>query len=146
MIDLARGADANAFASMLVELLRQNLADKPSKLTSFRRLKGAVAIVVDDADVAVTIHFDGKRAEVFDGIVGVPSLTVRGDSEQVLALSNLPLTTRWALPIPHPRDKEGQQVSRAFREAIRAKKLRMFGALLHPLFALRLTRVMSVHG
>jgi hypothetical protein len=146
MIRLAPGADANGFAVMLADLLRQNLSDKPHKRASFDALSGVAAIVAEDADVAITLRFSSGEVEVFDGIVGVPDMAIRGGTDEIFGLSNLPISTPFALPIAARDDTQGQEASRAFVKAIREKRLHLHGAMLHPLFALRLTRVMSING
>src|SRR5579883_981362 len=105
-IELAPGAEENGLALMLADLVRQNLDSKPHKKGDFDALDGAVSIVADDADVALTLRFDGGRLTIHDGIVGIPDVTIRGDSDTILALSNMPLATSLGLPIPNPRDKE----------------------------------------
>ncbi len=146
MIRLAPGAEGNGFAVMLSDLLRQNLSDKPHKRSSFNALSGVAAIVAEDADVAITLRFSNGEVEVFDGIVGVPDMAIRGGTDEIFGLSNLPITTRFALPIASKNDAQGQEASREFIKAIREKRLVLYGALLHPFFALRLTRVMSING
>jgi hypothetical protein len=103
-IQLAPGAEENGLATMLADLVRQNLEAKPHKRPDFEALVGTVAIVADDAEVALTMRFARGRMTVHDGIVGIPDLAVRGSSDAILALSNLPIGTPLALPVPHPRD------------------------------------------
>src|SRR5690349_9368619 len=102
-IVVAKGAEQNGLASMLASLLQQNLEAKPHKNRDFVALEGVVAIVADDADVALSLRFERGRLTIFDGIEGIPDATVRGNSETILALSNLPLTRRLSLPLPRFR-------------------------------------------
>jgi hypothetical protein len=146
-IELAADACDNGLATMLADLVRQNLIAKPHKRMSFFLLRGHVSIVADDADVALTLCFErGGRLTIHDGIVGVPSLTIRGPAEAIMALSNLPLGRRFALPIPRLGDAEGVKTVRAVVSAVGKGKLHFYGAALHPWLAMRLTRVMSIHG
>jgi hypothetical protein len=145
-IDLAPGAEDNGLASMLADLVRQNLADKPHKVADFDALDGAVAIVADDADVCLTLRFRRGQLTIHDGIVGVPDVAIRGTSDTIMALSNMPLTRPLGLPIPDPRDKAQVDVSRSVMAAMRSGQFKMYGALLHPALVVRLTRVMSVNG
>jgi hypothetical protein len=146
-IELAADAYDNGLATMLADLVRQNLVANPDKRRHFRSMRGRVSIVAEDADVALTLCFEsGGRLTIHDGIVGVPSLTVRGPADAILALSNLPLATRLALPIPRPGDAEGMRTVRAIASAVRKGKLHFYGAVLHPWLAMKLTRVMSIHG
>ncbi len=143
-IELAPGAEANAFAAMLADLVRQNLASKPHKRKDFDALAGTVALVADDAEVALTLEFDRGRLVVHDGIKGVPDVAVRGTSESIMALSNVPLTRPLALPLP--TDRSSFEALRGVVRATFAKELRIFGALGNLGLLSRLTRVMSVNG
>jgi hypothetical protein len=145
-IELAPGAEDNGLATMLADLVRQNLDAKPHKKGDFEALDGAVSIVADDADVALTLRFDGGKLTIHDGIVGIPDLTIRGPSDVIMALSNMPLSTPLALPIPSPRDKDAKEVTKTVMAAMRAGKFHIYGAAFHLPLLMRLTRVMSVNG
>jgi hypothetical protein len=76
---------------------------------------------------------------VHDGILGIPDVTVRAQSDDIVQMSLLELTPRFALPDPR---------GAALREIVkksRSGQVRAFGALLHIPMMLRLTRLMSVH-
>ena len=139
LVILAEGADDNGFACMLAGLLEQNLADRPAKQRSFHRLIGRVAIVVEDANVAVTLQFEGGSLTVHDGIVGIPDVTVRADSDDVMAMSLVELLPRVGWPDPR---------GEGFRKVVRAsmdKRIRVHGALTNVPLLLRLTRILSVN-
>lgn len=144
MISLAPGAENNAFAAMLADLVRQNLESKPHKRKDFERLSGTVALVADDADVALTLEFNGGELVLHDGIKGVPDVTVRGTSDAIMALSNVPLTKPLALPLP--TDRASFDVLRDMVRATRTGDLRVYGMLRHFGLMSKLTRVMSVNG
>jgi hypothetical protein len=150
---LAPGADASAFATMLADLVRQNLATKPHKRRDFDALDGTVALVADDADVAVTLAFvprrnagsrGGGHLTLYDGIKGVPDVTVRGSADAIMALSNIPLSRPLGLPVP--TDRPSLDVLREMVQATRTGALRVHGILGHLGLLARLTRVMSVNG
>jgi hypothetical protein len=145
-IELAPGAEENGLAVMLSDLVRQNLESKPHKKHDFAALDGVVAIVADDADVALTLRFDAGRLRIHDGIVGIPDVTIRGPSDTILALSNMPLLGKLGLPIPHPRDKEAVKVVRGVMDAMKSGAFHIYGAAFHIPLLMRLTRVMSVNG
>ncbi len=146
-VDLAPGAEENGLAQMLAGLLRQNLEAKPQKKADFAALHGAVAIVADDADVALTLCFDrGERLTIHDGIVGIPDVTIRGPSDAIIAMSNMPMATPLGLPIPNPRDREGVGAMRTLLDAMRTKKLHVYGLPFQLQLVLKLGRVMSVNG
>jgi hypothetical protein len=146
-IELAAGAHENGLAAMLADLVRQNIEAKPQKRSSFVAMAGSIAIVADDADVALTLCFErGGRLTIHDGIVGVPDVTVRGPSEVIMALSNLPLRTPLGLPIPRAGDSEAARAVRAVFDAVRRGTLHVYGMAFHPRLVARLTRLMSIHG
>jgi hypothetical protein len=148
-VSLAPGADENGLAIMLGDLVRQNLEAKPGKMADFDALDGRVSIVADDADVALTLVFLRGAAgslTIHDGIVGIPDVTIRGPSEAILALSNMPLATPFGLPLPTPGDSESMRTVRELLRSMRGGKLHFYGMLLHLPLVVRLTRVMSVNG
>jgi hypothetical protein len=145
-IELAPGAQDNGLANMLADLVRQNLEAKPQKRGDFEALSGSVTIVADDAEVALTLRFDHGKLTIHDGIVGIPDVTIRGSSDTILALSNLPLTTPLAVPLPDPRDKEAVKIVRSVVDAMRSGQFHIYGMAFHLPLLMRLTRVMSVNG
>ena len=144
MIELAPGAEANAFATMLADLVRQNLESKPHKRKDFDALQGNVALVADDADVALTLEFASGTLRLHDGIRGVPDVTVRGSADAIMALSNVPLVRPFGLPIP--TDRSSYDVMRDMMRATRTGALRIHGMFGNFGLLSRLTRVMSVNG
>lgn len=147
-IELAPGAEANAFAAMLADLVRQNLESKPHKKVDFSTLARdpgcTVALVADDAEVALTLEFRGGRLLLHDGIRGVPDVAVRGTSDAIMALSNVPLTRPLGLPVP--TDRAGVDTLRDLVRATRTGELRVYGMLRHARRLSCLTRLMSVNG
>lgn len=144
LISLAPGAEENAFATMLADLVRQNLESKPHKKKDFEALDGTVALVADDADVALTLEFKRGRLVLHDGIKGIPDVAVRGSSDAIMALSNVPLVRTLGLPIP--TDRSALDALRQVARATRTGELRVFGMLGNLGLLSRLTRVMSVNG
>ena len=147
-ITLAPGAEHNAFATMLADLVRQNLESKPHKKKDFAALargKGAsIALVADDAEVALTLEFRDGNLVLHDGIKGVPDVAVRGSADSIMALSNVPLTRPLALPIP--TDRSSLEVLVEMVQATRRGELKVLGMLGNFGVLSRLTRVMSVNG
>ena len=149
-IELAPGAENNAFATMLADLVRQNLESKPHKRRDFDALDGTVALIADDADVALTLEFvrRGRRGAgrlvVHDGIKGVPDVAVRGSADSIMGLSNVPLTRFLQLPLP--TDRSSAEVLRAMVRASISGELKIYGMLGNMGLLSRLTRVMSVNG
>jgi len=139
VIELAPGAAENGLVTMLADLLRQNLEDKPHKQADFAKLEGRVAIVAEDAAVALTLEFQRGKLVLHDGIVGIPDVTVRAPSDDVMAMSLVELTSKRALP-----DPRGETMKKVW-EGMRSGRIHVYGALLHAPLMLRLTRVMSVN-
>lgn len=145
-ISLATGAQENGLAVMVADLVRQNLESKPHKTRDLEAMHGRIALVAADADVSLTLRFDRGKLVVYDGVVGVPDVIVRASSDVILALSNMPLTRRWGLPVPAFRDKAGRGVMRDVVRAMRDGSMHVDGAALHAPLMLHLTRIMSVNG
>jgi hypothetical protein len=136
-IELAPGAGDNGLAVMMATMMSQNLADHPERAPAFERLLGRVAIVAEDADVALTMELLGGRAIVHDGIVGIPDVTIRGSAERIADLSRME-TGRFGLPDPRG------EVNRAMLAAVRAGELRIYGLIAGlPLLA-RLGKVLAI--
>jgi len=148
LISLAPGAENNAFATMLADLVRQNLESKPHKVKDFAALargRGAtIALVADDAEVALTLEFRDGRLVLHDGIKGVPDVAVRGSADSIMALSNVPLTRPLALPIP--TDRSSLDVLVTMVKATLRSELQVLGMLGNLGVLSHLTRVMSVNG
>ena len=118
-IELAPGADENGLATMLATLMAENLASHPERARTLGRLAGRVAIVAEDAAVALTLEFRRGRVVLHDGIVGIPDLTIRGGAEQIGDMSRMESLG----PLLDPRG----EVNRAMWRALRAGQLRIFG-------------------
>lgn len=137
-VELAPGASENGLAIMMATMMSQNLEDHPERLALFERLGGRVAIVAEDAGVSLTMCFGDRRAVVYDGIVGIPDVTVRGSAELIADLSRME-TGRFGLP-----DPKGE-VNRAMVRALRAGTLRIHGMPAGlPLLA-RLGALLAIH-
>lgn len=135
---LGAGAEDNGLANMVAGLIEQNLADHPDKRKDFDRMLGRVAIIAEDVGVSLTLVFQLGQLVVLDGVVGIPDLTVRAGSEEVVQMSLIELGP---LGLPNPRGPEFRKVVNASRRG----HIKLFGALTRPTLALRLTRLMSVN-
>lgn len=138
-IELAPGAEDNGFATMLAELIRQNVDDHPEKKRDLARLVGRVALVAEDSGISVTLRFDGGRLTVHDGIWGIPDVTIRAPGEDLMKMSLVELRGR--LRLPDPRGENTREVMRAQREG----RVRIYGMWPNLPLLVRLTRVMSVN-
>lgn len=138
-IELIGAAKNNGLATMITDLITQNLADHPDKRRDFAHLVGRVAIVAEDAGVALTLQFSFGALAVFDGIEGIPDVTVRASSDDVINLSLIELSPSTRLP-----DLKGE-VTQAMIKASRAGRIRVLGAIWNIPLLVHLTRVMSVN-
>jgi hypothetical protein len=138
-VELGTGADQNGFALMISELIRQNVADRPDKRGPLSRLRGRVAIVIEDVGVSVTLDCRRETILVEDGIVGVPDVTIRASSDHITKMSLVELVPR--LGIPDPRGPVAKEIAQAQKDGA----IQVFGGLANPLAVLRLTRILSVN-
>jgi hypothetical protein len=139
-IALFPGAEDLPFATIMVELIRTNLADHPQKRRDFAAMQGRVALVAEDAGLSITLCFQRGRLSVHRGLHGIPDLVVRGSSGCLIDLSRVP---------PHPRlpflPDLGSDVARALFVALRERSLRIYGLLGHGALGLRFARVLSIY-
>jgi len=139
-IELARSAQDSAFAAMMAELIRQNLSDHPHKRAHFEAMHGRVALVAEDAEQTITLHFRGGGLRVYQGLFGIPDLVIRGSSENLIDLSRLPPDPRFKF-LPDVRS----DVARSLARSLFQRTLRITGLGSHLVLAHRLSNVMSIH-
>ncbi len=145
IIDLAPGADDNPLASRLADRIRENLESKPKKKSDFRALRGSVLVVAQDTGTALTMRFDHGRLTIHEGTVGIPSVTLLGDEEVLMNLSDVGISRWLGFPAVIPRTSSRATLWDVGR-AVAAGRLTIYGLLAHPRFLLFLLRVLSVHG
>ncbi|MBN1654683.1 MAG: hypothetical protein JXA30_13005 [Deltaproteobacteria bacterium] len=139
LVELAPGAENNGLAEMIAGLIRQNLEDSPEKMSDFFKLSGRVSIVAEDVEVVLTMEFNRGQLMVHNGIVGIPDVTVRGSSEDIINLSLIEVIP--SLGLPDPRGEIFRKVWAATRE----RRIQVHGALSNLLLMTRLSKVMSVN-
>jgi hypothetical protein len=138
-IELTGNAEQNGLANMVAGLILQNLTEHPRKREDFARMRGSIAIVAEDAGVALTLAFQGNMLTVHDGISGVPDVTVRANGDDIVQMSLLELTRFGALP--NLRGEAAREIVRKSRDG----QVRVYGALLHLPLVLRLSRLLSIN-
>ena len=152
-IELDTAAQSNGLALMVADLILQNLKEHPSKREDFARLRGRVAIVAEDADVAMTLHFEGNMLTVYDGISGIPDVTVRARGPSlaqfgvpgVLANPTLQLFSGPTVIATNDDWGDSADAARALMQKTQSGQVRVYGALLHIPLVLRFTRLLSVN-
>jgi hypothetical protein len=128
------GPEPSGLASMVAELIEQNLARYPDRRALLRRS----VVVLDVPDAEVTVFLRIAPSEVRGGAGDDPSahLRIRADSGDLLGLTTTPL--RFGLP--DLLTPEG----RAILGALVGRRVRIRGLLRHPLRLVRLTKLLSV--
>ena len=128
------GPAPSGFASLVADLLEQNLARDPAR----RRLLRRSVIVLEAADADVLVHLrtrsDGVR--VGDGDVPDAHLRIAADAERLLILTTVPL--RFGLP------DALTSAGRAVLGDLVARRLRIRGLVRHPLRLARFTQLLTV--
>ena len=136
-ISLAPGTQDSGLAAMLAELIQTNLAERPAKRGDFDRLKAAISIEARDAEVTITLDFQGGALVVHAGVHGEPAIRISADSAAVLELS----AVRIAGGVPMLLNAGGRKlIAKLISGEVRIR------GLFHALTLLRLTRLMSVNG
>lgn len=139
IVDLAPGAEHEPLAVTLAEAVRDGLGD-PERRRAFERLRGAVGVVIDDAATALTLRFDFGRLTVHEGLVGVPTVTLRGPRAELEGLTRLVLVPSG---VPDVTSRGGWRGLRRVARVLWARKLVIYGLFAHPRFVLRLLHVLS---
>jgi hypothetical protein len=142
VIDLAPGAEREPLARLLAELVQSNVRALPQR-RAFERLRGSVAVIADDTGSELTLRFDLGRLTVHEGVLGVPDVTVRGLSEELVALAKLPYRSRFPLPWPRRQEPEGVDALKSTLAALGARRLKIYGLARHPRFVARLLRLLA---
>jgi hypothetical protein len=136
LVEYADGDSASPFAQMLGGLIEANVSAGLEKQSDFRALRARVGIEVVDIDEAVTLDFVEGRLTVYNGLKPNRAITISGDSETVMQLSNLRVGL-FGLPVI-------DSTSREVVTKVATRRLRIDGLPLHALLLNRLTRVFSV--
>ncbi|MBI5528244.1 MAG: SCP2 sterol-binding domain-containing protein [Deltaproteobacteria bacterium] len=137
-ITFAQEAEEIGLASMLADLIRQNVAQKPHKRADFDKLNAVVSIEARDAEVTITLEFRKGSLRVHGGVHGTPDISIATDSETVLQLSLASIVCG----LPNFFDEGG----RAMLRKMRTGDLKISGMLWNPVQLVRMTRLMSVNG
>ena len=104
LITLTNGDADNPLASMIADLVRQNVDRDESNALTITSLQFVVTIVATDLDSSVTLEFRGAegllvRAGTPSAGPNVASVTIRADSDSILDLARLSLIGRTGIPI-----------------------------------------------
>lgn len=128
------GTEPSGLASMVAELIEQNLARDPERRALLRR--SVVVLDAPDADVTVFLRIAPTDVRVGDGEVPDAHVRVRADSGRLLDLTTAPLRCG----LPDPLSPAGRSIALD----LFARRLQIRGLLRHPVRLARLTRLLSV--
>jgi hypothetical protein len=128
------GREPSGLASMVADLIEQNLARDPARRALLR--KSVAVLEAPDADVTVFLRIERDGVRVGDGDVPDAHLRIRSDSGRLLDLTTAPLRGG----LPDPLRPEG----RAIVGGLLRRRIRIRGLLRHPVRLARLTKLLSV--
>jgi len=127
--------EADGFATMLADLVRQNIETHPRRASLLDGVRGAVNVRAVDAEVTAGLVFGSGRLTV--GMAATkPALSIECDSTTLMEMSGVPL---W-LGRPDVRTTQG----RALIGKILKGEVKVRGMLAHPRLLTRLQKLLSV--
>jgi hypothetical protein len=134
---LAPGADHDPLARWLAERVRASI-ERPGPRRELAKMRGAVGLVADDVDSALTLRFDFGRLTIHEGLIGIPTITIRGATADLEALSSLSRAGSGVTAIGDTTRAAAQLV-----RALRSRRLKIYGLISHPRLLVRLFRVLA---
>ena len=137
VILLDEGAKDVGLADMVFNLIRQNLEQKPHRLSSFRALDSNVTIMARDIDITVTLVFEKGKLTIYNGIVGKTDLKIIADHDAILGLCLFNI----CMGLPNYFDRNGRDI---FKKLFLGN-LKIEGLFKHPLQLTHLTKIFSVN-
>ena len=129
IIDVASAAEGIALAVRLADSVRASVEGDPDKRRLFERLRGSITLV-EEGGVTFTLRFDFGRLTVHAGVVGVPDVTLRGDSQALERLLGA-----W---------RSGASTGRGVQRSLAALRgVTVYGLARHPRLFSRLLRLLA---
>jgi hypothetical protein len=135
-IKLAPGAEENAMAAMLGDMIKTNLSNNPGKLKDFNRLNGNIWLTATDAGVEMTLDFKKGSLLIHDGKFGKPMIQIATDSMTLMELANISIK----FGLPYYFDETGLAVIKKLLK----KELVIKGLVTRTVPLTHLTKIMSV--
>ena len=135
-IDFAPGIEDGGMATMIADIIKGNLKDKPKREKDFNALNGNIYMQAEDADVDMTMVFKKGSLIVHNGKIGKPKISIVTDSHTLLDLANL--NVKFGLP------NYFDEMGRGVIKKLLTRKLKVKGLLTHPIVLTRFTKLMSV--
>ncbi len=137
VILLDNGARDVGLAEMMFNLIRQNLEQKPQRLSSFRALHSDIVIIARDIDITITLAFKGGELTIYNGIIGKADLKIIADHDAILELSLINI----CMGLPNYFDKTGRNILKK----LLLGNLKIEGMLKNPFQLIHLTKIFSVN-
>jgi hypothetical protein len=135
-ITFAPGAEEAGMSSMLAEMIKTNIKNKPERMKDFNKLRGTIWIVANDAETEMTMEFTGGSLTVNKGKVGTPILEIETDASTLLDLANIEIK----MGMPYYFDETGRMVIKK----LMSKELKIKGMFAHIVALTRMTKLLSV--
>jgi hypothetical protein len=137
-IKVTKEAEEIGLATMLADLIRQNVEGNLSKKIIFYLTKGNVFIKAVDADVEITLEFNRGSLTVHKGKKCRPHIEIEADSETIVNLSQI--KTIFFMPVF--LDSVGiNSAKKILTGNLKIRKL-----VFHPLLLVQLTNLVSVNS
>ncbi len=92
-------AQENGLATMLHQMIKENIEKNKWKEKDAKSVKSDVLIYARDADVKVSISFRGNRAIVFDGELFSPDIRIEANTADLIEMSKIKLIGPLHIPI-----------------------------------------------
>lgn len=137
VIVLDEGARDLGLAEIMFNLIRQNLEQKPQRLSSLNGLNSNVVIMARDIDMTVTLTFKRGELTIYNGTVGRPDLKIIADHDAILGLTLINM----CMGLPNYFDKTG----RGILKNLFLGNLKIEGMVKHPLQLIHLSKIFSVN-
>jgi hypothetical protein len=137
VIILDEEAKGAGLAEMVFNLIRQNLEQRPQKLSSFKALHSNVVIVARDIDITITLAFSRGELTIYNGTVRKADLKIIADHDAILALSLIKIF----MGFPNYFDRTGRDILKK----LLCGSLKIEGLLKHPFQLVHLTKIFSVN-
>lgn len=135
-IDFAPDIEDGGMATMIADIIKGNLKEKPKREKDFNALNGNIYMHAEDAEVDMTMAFNKGSLMVHNGKIGKPKLGIVTDSHTLLDLANVSVK----LGIPYYFDKVGLSVI----GKLLTRKLKLKGLITHPVALIHFQKLMSV--
>ncbi len=135
-IQIAPDAEAVALAAMVADVVESNLERHPERIKIFNRIRGDIGIEASEAEVSITMDFQGGACVFHDGMSPACKLRIRADTDTLMEVTNLNIK----FGIPWLFDETGMSVVRNLLK----RNLKVGGLLIHPFMLIQLLIVLSV--